>query len=100
MPKPVARLPKRAASSRRRRGRRAEWVRKSVVMDQRKLDAARRALGVETETEAIDQALDLITFGIEVELTVPALAPTPDLPSIRAGPGHFARGALLRPGDE
>ena len=28
-------------------------------MDQRKLDVARRALGVDTETEAIDQALDL-----------------------------------------
>jgi len=65
MAKTVA--PKRAASSRQRpRGRRAGWVRKNMVMDQRKLDAARRALGVETETEAIDQALDLIAFRIEV----------------------------------
>jgi hypothetical protein len=31
-------------------------------MDQRKLDVARRALGVDTETEAIDQALDLVAF--------------------------------------
>lgn len=31
-------------------------------MDQRKLDVARRALGVGTETEAIDQALDFIVF--------------------------------------
>ena len=48
------------------RGRRTGWVRKNVIMDQRKLDAARRALGVETETEAIDQALDFIAFGNEV----------------------------------
>ena len=67
MAKAVVRSPKRAESSRMRsHGRRAGWVRKNVVMDQRKLDAARRALGVETETEAIDQALDLVAFGIEV----------------------------------
>jgi hypothetical protein len=35
-------------------------------MDQRKLDAARRALGVETETEAIDLALDFVAFRREV----------------------------------
>src|SRR5262249_52016864 len=43
---------------RRRSGSRSGWVRKNVVMDQRKLDTARRLLGVDTETEAIDQALD------------------------------------------
>ena len=47
-------------------GRRAGWVRKNVVMDQRKLDSARRALGVDTETEAIDQALDLVAFREEL----------------------------------
>ena len=47
-------------------GRRAGWVRKNVAMDQRKLDAARRALGVDTETEAIDQALDFVAFGEEL----------------------------------
>jgi hypothetical protein len=46
--------------------RRAGWVRKNVVMDQRKLDVARRALGVDTETEAIDQALDLVAFREEL----------------------------------
>ena len=46
--------------------RRAGWVRKNVVMDQRKLDLARRALGVDTETEAIDQALDLVAFREEL----------------------------------
>ena len=52
---------KRSTKGRKRSGRRG-WVRKNVIMDQRKLDVARRALGVETETEAIDQALDLIAF--------------------------------------
>ena len=47
-------------------GRRAGWVRKNVVMDQRKLDIARRALGVDTETEAIDQALNLVAFRAEL----------------------------------
>lgn len=46
--------------------RRAGWVRKNVVMDQRKLDVARRALGVDTETEAIDQALDFVAFREEL----------------------------------
>jgi len=35
-------------------------------MDQRKLDFARRALGVDTETEAIDQALDFVAFREEL----------------------------------
>jgi hypothetical protein len=50
----------------RRAGRRAGWVRKNVVMDQRKLDVARKALGVDTETEAIDRALDLVGFREEL----------------------------------
>jgi hypothetical protein len=37
-----------------------------MVMDQRKLDVARRALGADTETEAIDRALDLVAFGEEL----------------------------------
>lgn len=48
------------------RPRRVGWVRKNVVMDQQKLDAARRALGVETETEAIDLALDFVAFRREL----------------------------------
>jgi hypothetical protein len=35
-------------------------------MDQRKLDIARRALGVDTETEAIDEALNLVAFSEEL----------------------------------
>ena len=60
-------MAKRSASARQRRsGRRAGWMRKNVVMDQRKLDVARRALGVDTETEAIDQALDFVAFREEL----------------------------------
>jgi hypothetical protein len=68
MAKAVARRTKGAVKTavRRVRGGRAGWVRKNVVMDQRKLDVARRALGVETETEAIDQALDLVGFREEL----------------------------------
>ena len=55
------------------RSRRTGWVRKNVVMDQRKLDAARRVLGVVTETEAIDQALDLVTFGEELAKGIAAV---------------------------
>lgn len=59
---------RRRTSDARQRGstRRAGWVRKNVVMDQRKLDVARRALGVDTETEAIDQALDFVAFREEL----------------------------------
>lgn len=63
-----ATVTKRSASGVRQRAssRRSGWVRKNVVMDQRKLDVARRALGVDTETEAIDQALDFVAFREEL----------------------------------
>src|SRR5262249_45354447 len=59
---------KRSPKGRQQRGssRRTGWVRKNVVMDQRKLDIARRALGVDTETETIDKALHLIAFREEL----------------------------------
>ena len=68
MAKAVARRKKAAVTTavRRVRGGRAGWVRKNVVMDQRKLDAARRTLGVDTETEAIDRALDFVAFREEL----------------------------------
>jgi hypothetical protein len=40
----------------------ARWVRKSMVVDQRKLDVAKRAFGATTEKEAIDKALDMAAF--------------------------------------
>ncbi len=55
------------------RGSREGWVRKNVVMDQRKLDAARRALGVDTETEAIDLALEFVAFRREVAEGIAAM---------------------------
>jgi hypothetical protein len=55
------------------RGSRAGWVRKNMVMDQRKLDAARRALGVDTDTEAIDRALDFVAFRREVAEGIAAM---------------------------
>jgi hypothetical protein len=66
------RRPKSRGRSRARRSR-AGWVRKNVVMDQRKLDAARRALGVETETEAIDLALDFVAFRRELAQGIAAM---------------------------
>jgi hypothetical protein len=74
MTKAIARRHTRAtrhASS--RRAGRAGWVRKNVAMDQRKLDAARRALGVDTETEAIDLALDFVAFRREVAQGIMAM---------------------------
>ncbi len=65
MPKPRA-AEDSISPVRRRPARRAGWVRKNVAMDQRKLDAARRALGVATETEAIDRALDFVAFREEL----------------------------------
>ena len=57
----------------RARGSRANWVRKNVVMDQRKLDVARRTLGVDTETEAIDLALDFVAFRQELARGIAAI---------------------------
>jgi hypothetical protein len=43
--------------------RRATKRAKSYRLEQRKIDRAKRILGVSTETEAIEQALDLVAFG-------------------------------------
>jgi hypothetical protein len=42
------------------------WVRKNMQVDQRKLDAARVALGTKTETDTVDAALDAIAFRREL----------------------------------
>jgi hypothetical protein len=60
----------RVAASRRRpstRGPRSvrqasKWVRKNMLMDQKKLDDVKRVLRASTETEAVDAALDEIAF--------------------------------------
>ena len=41
-------------------------VRKNIRLTQAKVDRARRILGTETETETIEQALDLVAFRQEV----------------------------------
>jgi hypothetical protein len=45
-------------------------------MDQRKLDKARQALGVDTETEAIDLALDFVAFQREIAQGIAAVKRT------------------------
>ena len=46
--------------------RAAKWVRKNMAMDPYKLAVAKQYLGVETETAAVDAALDLVAFQAEV----------------------------------
>jgi Arc/MetJ family transcription regulator len=59
--------PSRGSVSARRPGRPPRgWVRKNLHIDQRKLNVARKALGVKTETEAVDAALDAIAFRQEI----------------------------------
>ncbi len=41
-------------------------MRKNLNIDQRKLDVARQALGVKTETETVDAALDAIALRKEL----------------------------------
>ena len=52
---------------------RGRWVRKNMVVDQRKLDAARRALGTATETDTVDRALDLVAFRQELSRGISAM---------------------------
>jgi hypothetical protein len=45
---------------------RKQTVRKNLRLDQTKIDRARKILGTKTETETIEQALDLVAFRDEV----------------------------------
>lgn len=49
-----------------RKGNGGSVRRKNLRLDQRKLTAARRALGARTETETVERALDLVLFRREV----------------------------------
>jgi hypothetical protein len=53
---------------------RARKVRKNLRLTQEKVDRARRILGTDTETETIEQALDLVAFRQEVVHGVRRLA--------------------------
>lgn len=61
---------------------RAVMKRKNMLMDQRKLDAAKAALGAATETEAVDAALDLVAFRAEVFRGLDELAAAGGLASV------------------
>jgi hypothetical protein len=54
-------------------------VRKNFRLTQAKLDRARRVLGASTETETIEQALDLVAFRHDVLEGVRRLAGTRSL---------------------
>lgn len=56
--------------------------RKNMLMDQRKLTAAKAALGADTETAAVDAALDLVVFRIEVFRGLDELAAAGGIASI------------------
>ena len=88
MAKTVVRRTKRpaAGAASRVRRRRVGWVRKNVVMDQQKLDAARRALGVQTETEAIDLALDFVAFRKELAQGLAAIRRSGGVEDVFEGP--------------
>ena len=58
--------------------------RKNMLMDQRKLDAAKAALGASTETAAVDAALDLVVFRTEVFRGLDALAAAGGLASVES----------------
>ena len=49
-------------------------IRKNLRLTQEKLDRAKRILGTKTETEAVEQALDLVAFREEVVEVVHRMA--------------------------
>lgn len=51
-----------------------QTVRKNIRLSQGKIDRARKILGTKTETETIEQALDLVVFRQEVISGLEALA--------------------------
>jgi hypothetical protein len=57
-------------------GTKKQAVRKNLRLSQAKIDRARKILGTKTETETIEQALDLVAFRDEVVSGLQALAGT------------------------
>lgn len=57
---------RRTKMSSHRRTNAVQWARKNIVIDQYKLDRAKEILNVDTETAAVDAALDLVAFRGEV----------------------------------
>jgi hypothetical protein len=58
--------------------------RKNMLMDQRKLDVAKATLGADTETAAVDAALDLVVFRVEVFGALDQLAAAGGLATIES----------------
>jgi hypothetical protein len=61
---------------------RARKVHKNLRLTQAKVDRARRILGTDTETETIEQALDLVAFRQEVVEGVRRLAGSGSLQNV------------------
>lgn len=57
-------------------------VRKNLRLTQEKIDRAKAILGTETETETVEQALDLVAFRAEVLEGIEGLAGSDLLQSI------------------
>jgi len=61
---------------------RSDKVRKNLRLSQAKLNRAKRILGAATETETIEQALDLVAFREEVMAGVRRLAGSKSLQDV------------------
>ena len=59
-------------------------VRKNLRLTQSKIDKAKRILGTKTETETIEQALDLVVFRQEVQEGISRIAGTDSIRDIFA----------------
>ncbi|HEX6535016.1 MAG TPA: hypothetical protein VF041_10480 [Gemmatimonadaceae bacterium] len=74
-------------------------ARKNMDMDVAKLEAARRVLGTSTDTETVDQALDLVAFHGEVFDALDRLAAAGGIESAleRGRPGASAARRVPEP---
>ena len=62
-------------------------VRKNLRLTQTKIDRAKKILGTSTETETIEQALDLVAFRTEVVAGIRRLSGTGAIRDIAEGGG-------------
>jgi hypothetical protein len=72
-----------------------EMVRKTLDVDQFKLDGARETLGTTTDTETIDRALDRVILAAELSAGLEALAVAGGLESFESH-GDFDRDVEVR----
>jgi len=62
MPRATKTRPRPSRRKARTTGESSTWVRKSIRIDQKKLDEVKRLLRVSTETQAVDAALEEVAF--------------------------------------